>query len=118
MKPDKQEVAEAIANQSALVGPALMRQMTSYGMWERWPKGDYSEMTAESLSEIAEAAGLPRVDGGDEKALRFWRAMAGELGYDHDGDPVDADDFCPESEDGEHVVTSGSCDECGAKNLG
>lgn len=57
-----------------------------------------------SYSEITELQGLAEhIDAGDVQLLEW----AGESEFDR----------CPETDDFQHQVTDGSCDQCGAKNF-
>lgn len=53
------------------------------GSQEQWNGGDVCELVA----EILEATGRPPVGDQSPKDLKMYRALAGQLGYQHDGDP-------------------------------
>ena len=81
---------------------------TDYG-WQQW--GATQERLGESVAVL------------DAMVMGFQRDEV-RFVSDYDPDPEDVndpdegdEDPCPESEDGKHQVTGGSCDLCGAKNF-
>lgn len=90
--PEAKEIVQQLIDNPHRAAFALLKAATHLGANEEWE----SEML-DGVAEGFRGAGIPEVGDQTEEALRGYRELADQFGYEHDGPEDDEDerDTCP-----------------------